>query len=212
LSPRHILENVYNLSMAMLIISSRRRGYKNIVGMKLTHGNHIAIVDIKDKGRIIDNCDGLITNDPEIYLKVSAADCLPIAINDPTTNSVGLVHAGWRGLENGVIKNALSLMETKFKVKSEKLIVFIGPFICQKHYEIKAEVSAKFTNYPQALKNVNGKTYLDLGIVAKKQLTNAGVKTKNIQFDGRCTFEDTTLSSFRRGDDFKRIYFYLRIP
>jgi copper oxidase (laccase) domain-containing protein len=73
----------------MLVISSKRKQYKNVVGMELTHGNHVANVGIEDKGIIIENCDGLITNDPEIYLKVSAADCLPIALFDPITNRRG---------------------------------------------------------------------------------------------------------------------------
>jgi hypothetical protein len=180
--------------------------------MELVHGKHVVAVGKKDIGKIIENCDGLITKDPAVFLKVSAADCLPVAFFDPVTNSIGLIHAGWRGLENGVIKSAINLMMEKYGSRAYKIVVFVGPFICQKHYEIKAEVSAKFANYPQALENVKGKTYLDLGIVAKKQLADAGVKTKNIQFDGRCTFEDMTLSSFRRGDGFKRTYFYLRIP
>ena len=143
-SPTHILENVYNLSMAILVISARRKRYKNIVGMKLNHGSRVVAVGKKNAGKIIKNCDGLITNDPEIYLKVSAADCLPIAFFDPSTNSIGLVHAGWRGLENGVIKNAVNLMKETFGSRVDKIVVFVGPYICQKHYEVKNDVYEKF--------------------------------------------------------------------
>ena len=211
-SPTDILENVYNLSIVMLVISSKRKQNENVVGMELVHGNHVVSVGKKDVGKIIENCDGLITNDPAIYLKVSAADCLPIALFDPLTDSIGLVHAGWRGLENGVIKNTVSLMKERFGSRAKEIVVFVGPFICQEHYEVKSDVYKKFLDYPAATKSVNGKTFLDLGAVAKKQLISSGVKSKNIQFDGRCTFEDKTLCSFRRGDAAKRTYFYLRIP
>lgn len=180
--------------------------------MRLNHGNNVVAVSKKDSGEIIENCDGLITKDTKIYLKVSAADCLPIAIFDPFTNSIGLVHAGWRGLENGVIENAVSLMKEKYGSRVDKIVVFVGPYICQRHYEVKDDVYKKFLDYPSAIKSAKGKTFLDLGAVAKKQLASSGVKSKNIQFDGRCTFEDKTLCSFRRGDVNKHTYFYLRIP
>jgi len=185
---------------------------KNIVRMQLVHGNRVVAVGRKDVGKIIDNCDGLITNSPEIYLALSAADCLPIALFDPITNSIGFIHAGWRGLEKGVIRNSINLMVEKFKVNSEKLIVYIGPFICQKHYEVKSDVSGKFFAYPTALRNINGKTFLDLGKVAKEQLVESGINKNNIWFDGRCTFEDKNLFSYRRGDIKDRINYLLKIP
>lgn len=196
----------------MLIVSAKKKYYKNVVSMKLTHGNRVVLVGKKDVGKTIKNCDGLITNSPEITLKLPTADCIPVSLFDPVTNSIGLVHAGWRGLYKGVIRNAIGLMHHKLNVKSENLIVYIGPFICQKHYEVKNDVSKFFSGYPKELKNIGGKTYLDLGAIAKKQLTNAGVKAKNIQFDGRCTYEDKNLYSYRRGDRGKYIYYLLKIP
>jgi YfiH family protein len=196
----------------MLIISAKKKNYKNAVGMKLMHGNNVAVVGKKDAGKIIENCDGLITNSPEIVLKLPTADCIPVSFFDPITNSIGLVHAGWRGLHKGVIGRAIALMVKKLKVKSKNLIVFVGSFICQNHYEVKNDVSKLFYKYPKVLKNIGGKTYLDLGGVAKKQLTDAGVKAKNIWFDGRCTYEDKNLFSYRRGDKGKYIYYFLKIP
>jgi YfiH family protein len=196
----------------MLTISLVKKNYKNAVGMKLVHGNNVAVVGKKDVGKTVENCDGLITNSPDIVLRLPTADCIPVSLFDPVTGSIGLVHAGWRGLYKGVIGRAIGLMEKKLKVKSKNLVVFVGPFICQKHYEVKDDVSIFFSKYPKVLKNTGGKTYLDLGRVAKKQLTDAGVRTKNIWFDGRCTYEDKNLYSYRRGDKGKYIYNLLKIP
>jgi len=202
LSPTHILENVYNLSMATL----------NVIGMQQVHEVKVVCVGKKDAGRIIKNCDGLITNSPEVILKISVADCLPIFFYNPSTNSIGLVHAGWRGLYKGIIKNAINLMNKKFGANPEDIFVFIGPHICQKHYEIKSDVYNKFKNYPKAIKKVKEKIYLDLGEIAGEQLTKFGVSESNIQIDENCTFEDKTLFSHRRGNAGKATSYLFRLP
>ncbi len=184
---------------------------KNEVGMVQTHGNRVVVVSKKDIGSSIKNCDGLLTNDPETVLKISVADCMPLAIFDPATNSIGLIHAGWRGLDRKIIKNAIDLMIKNFSVKPQNLHVEIGPHICQRHYEIKNDVAERFLNYPDTVKKENGKMFLDLAEVAKEQLIKSGVNKNKIKFDIRCTFEDLSLPSFRRGDMKKRIHYLLKV-
>jgi len=196
----------------MLTITPVKGEDGDIVSMKLVHGCKVTLVGEKDKGKIIENCDGLVTNTPEVSLRLSAADCIPVSLYDPITNSIGLIHAGWRGLYKGVIDSAVSLMEKKLKVRCTGLVVFIGPYICQKHYEVKDDVYTLFAGYTESLKRTGRKTFLDLGGVAKKQLINAGVKPEKIFFDGRCTCEDRNLFSFRRGDVGKYMYYILKIP
>ena len=184
---------------------------KNEVGMVQTHGNRVVVVSKKDIGSSIKNCDGLLTNDPETVLKISVADCIPLAIFDPATNSIGLIHAGWRGLDRKIIKNAIDLMIKNFSVKPQNLHVEIGPHICQRHYEIKSDVAERFLNYPDAIKKENGKMFLDLTEVAKEQLIKSGINKNKIKVDIRCTFEDLSLPSFRRGDMKKRIHYLLKV-
>jgi hypothetical protein len=176
-----------------------------MVKMEQIHGNRVVIVDKKSEGKTIKKCDGLITNLQGLSLSIRVADCLPIFFSSPTIDSIGLVHAGWRGLYKGIIGKAVK----KF---SKKPFVFIGPHICQKHYEIKSDVADKFKNYPKAIKKINGKIFLDLGEAAKEQLIESGVKKNNIKIDKTCTFEDKSLSSFRRGDLNKRTEYIFFLP
>ncbi len=184
---------------------------KNEVDMVQTHGSRVVVVSKKDIGKSIENCDGLLTNDPETVLKISVADCIPLALFDPVTNSIGLIHAGWRGLDGKIIKNAIDLMIKNFSVKPQNLRAEIGPHICQKHYEIKSDVAERFLDYPDAIKKENGKIFLDLAEVAKEQLIKSGVNKNKISIDFRCTFEDLSLSSFRRGDMKKRVHYLLKV-
>lgn len=186
----------------------------NIVKMEQVHGNKVVLVSAKHLGKTIKECDGLVTNSSDVTLRISVADCLPIFLSDNINNSIGLVHAGWRGLDNKIIEKTITLMNKKLKVKKENLNVYIGPHICQKHYEIKADVSAKFSAYPKAVTFKDTvfkgrRTFLDLGQVAKQQLKSLGVSVQNIKIDKECTFENKKLKSYRRGDKLGRnIYLF----
>ena len=197
--------------MILLLQRSKLSG-KNRVGMIQTHGNRVIGVSKKDAGRSIDDCDGLLTNDPQISLTISVADCIPLGLFDPVTASIGLVHAGWRGLDRKIIKNTVNLMVKKFSVESQNLQVEVGPHICQKHYEIRNDVAVRFSNYSGAIKRTKGKMFLDLAKVAKEQLEDCGVLAKSIKINKHCTYEDPSLPSYRRGDMKKRVHYLLRIP
>jgi len=177
--------------------------------MEQVHGSQVVRVSKKDDGKIIPNCDALITNDPAVKLCVRVADCLPIFVSDPTSNVKAVIHTGWRGLSKGIIKSAIKKMENQWKVENDKLRIFIGPHICQKHYEIKSDVVEKFKKYPKAIIQKDGKIFLDLAKVAKLQLLLLGIKKENIKIDKRCTFEDPKLFSYRRNKTKERNLFTL---
>ncbi len=205
------------------MIESKSVKEMNIIEMEQVHGDRVILVGKNNKTKInnsitdssvqtIKKCDGLITDDPNVVLSIRVADCLPIFFYSPTTNSIGLIHAGWRGLYKGIIGKTIEFLRKKLKTESQELFVFIGPHICQKHYEIKTDGAKKFSNYPKAIKKVKGKIYLDLEKIAKEQLISLGVKKNNIKIDRTCTYETKSLDSFRRGDLKKRTKYLFSLP
>ena len=178
--------------------------------MEQMHGGSAVRVDSNDGDKTIPACDALITNDPKVELVVRTADCLPLSVRDKKARAIGLIHAGWRGLEREIIAKTIRLMQKEFSSKPEDLKIFLGPHICKKHYEVKEDVASKFTKY-KALTTRVDKKYLDLAGIAAFQLTKLGVKTKNIKIDKRCTFEDKSLFSYRRGDVGKNNLFLFRL-
>lgn len=169
--------------------------------MQQVHGSRVVLVSKMNDGETIKDCDGLITNDPSVTLSVRTADCLPISIKDKNNKAIALIHAGWRGLNSGIIKNAIRLMKEKFRTNATSVQVVIGPHICVKHYEVGPEVSVLFDN----------KKNLDLSKVAINQLTELGVVRKNINVDRRCTFEDPDLPSFRKNKTSERLITELHV-
>ena len=51
----------------------------DLVLANLVHGNRVAVIDEENKGKIISECDGLVTDIPGIVLGVTAADCQALA-------------------------------------------------------------------------------------------------------------------------------------
>ena len=84
--------------------------------------------------------DGSYTNTPERVCTVMTADCLPILLCNVAGTEVAAIHAGWRGLAAGIVRNAVR----QFSSSSADLMVYLGPAISQQHFEVGAEVRRAF--------------------------------------------------------------------
>ena len=129
--------------------------------------------------------DALISNSNSIVLSIQVADCIPLFLADPLHGIIGLVHAGWRGIEKRIIPNTVNRIVQKGGSRKE-IIAFIGPSIRQCCFEIGPEVSKKFPI--DCLMNGNrDRSFLDLQRVAAKQLLGSQVWEKNILSSEECT-------------------------
>ncbi len=162
--------------------------YRNMITPILEHGSAIRRVTQKEKGKIINGYDGIATDDKELILSITVADCLPLFFIDPKKKAIALVHAGWRSLCGGIVRNTLDLFSREFSSKSRNIIVGIGPGICSRHFEVKEDVAVNFANYSQAIVRKSNQIHVDLKNVAKLQLVESGIDTGNIGVSPECTF------------------------
>src|SRR5579883_3506005 len=102
--------------------------HKTVVAQLAQH-NHVSIIKKMHQGSYIPQTDGLLTNDQNVFLTVTVADCLPIYLYDPKTKTVGLLHAGWKGLHANIIDNAIKTMIKEFRTQSRHMFAGIGPSI-----------------------------------------------------------------------------------
>jgi hypothetical protein len=138
-------------------------------------------------------------SEKNVYLSITIADCLPIVIFDPQKEVISLIHSGWKGLEKKITKKAIKKMEENFDVNSKELIVGIGPGIGVCHFEVKEDFPAKFKSFPEAIIKKDGKSYVDLKLIAKRQLEEAGIKPENIDISPVCTYcQADTYFSYRK--------------
>jgi hypothetical protein len=160
------------------------------IGANQTHSSNIKIIKktSSDNFLIVDNCDGLITNQKNTILTILTADCVPILLYDEVKNIVGAVHAGWRGTRDNIIKHCIESMILEFDSNPKDIIASIAPSIGICCYEVGDEVARYFTSYPLALTLKNNKKYnLDLAKINKIQLEEIGVLNKNIELSNICT-------------------------
>lgn len=169
---------------------------KNVISAELVHGSKIEVVD-RNSEEIIDGVDGLITQDPNVHLSITVADCVPVYFYEAGRNIVGVVHSGWRGTVAGVVDAAVKTI-TSLGGDSDKLVVALGPGINACHFEIQSDVLEKFSIHPDSIEHRDEKMFVDLKRIIIEQLTNLGVKPANIENHPDCTMEGDRYFSFRR--------------
>ena len=150
--------------------------------------------------------DAVWTDQPGLVLAVMTADCLPILITNQSGSLVCAVHAGWRGLVDGILANTLA----ELPEKPQNLIAWIGPAISQRHFQVGDEVRQAFlqqnVDNDKAFirdKSASGKWLADLPEMAQSQLTSMGVN-KVVQ-SGLCTYDDPRFFSYRKQGQTGRI-------
>jgi polyphenol oxidase len=185
-------------------VTRSRRAFANALDLTLeslvvagaVHGAQVARVHHPTD--VINNVDALITDQPQIGLFATFADCYPIVLWDATHRAAGLVHAGWRGTAAGVARAAIRAMTAEFSSRPEDIRAGIGPGICGKCYEVGEEVATQFD--PRFTSGVRrGKFMLDLAAANRAQMEDLGVREI---FDiNLCTKESDFLPSHRRNAD-----------
>ena len=79
--------------------------------------------------------DALVTAAPEVAIAVFTADCAPIALSSPE-GVVAIAHAGWRGLEAGIVETTVDAMR---RMGATRVDAVLGPCIRPGCYEFGEE-------------------------------------------------------------------------
>jgi YfiH family protein len=153
--------------------------------LEQTHSTDCVIVE-QDSNR---NADAAITTRPNTVLAILTADCLPIVLTNHLGTEVAAIHAGWRGLANGIIESTIHKMQSP----AATLIAWVGPAICQDCYQTGADVERQFiSQYPfsqPAFLHNNQAIYANLPDIAEKILTHIGVS--QVFQSEQCSYETT---------------------
>ncbi len=157
------------------------------------HGNKVINID---KGEQCLTADASYSLKPEAVCVVLTADCLPVLLCNEQGAKIAAVHAGWRGLLNGVIENAVS------ELKDNNLMAWLGPAIGPECFEVGDEVFDIFFNKSHLFSSAfqskgQAKWLLDIYKLARLMLNNVGVK--KIYGGNFCTMtEQKQFFSYRR--------------
>jgi YfiH family protein len=104
------------------------------VAAEQVHGSLVARVDTHDAVPI-PGADGLVTNRPGLCLAIYVADCAAVYIADRQARAIGLLHAGKKGTELGIVPRAITTMRQAFGSDPSEIVMQISPCIRPPNYE-----------------------------------------------------------------------------
>ncbi len=171
--------------------------------LKQVHGLRVARLDGKP---VMEPADAAVASIPGEACTVMTADCLPVLFCDRAGTTVAAAHAGWRGLEAGVLEATVKAMQ----VPVDELLIWFGPAIGPKTYEVGEDVRQAFVardpGAASAFKpgNGDGKWMCDLYMLARQRLLSLGAW----RFFGGdlCTYTDQErFFSYRRDGECGRM-------
>lgn len=170
-----------------------------VISAEIIHSSCAKVVD-RNSPRIVKGVDALVTNDKNIFLAVTVADCIPIYFYDKEKKMMGIAHAGWRGIIGGIAKNVLIEMN-KLGSNNKDIEIVLGPGLQKCHFEIQNDILDKFKDKKDFIFKENNKIFVDLFGIIKKELIDRGVLEKNIFDIGECTYcNKNRFFSYRRDD------------
>ena len=174
------------------------------------HGREVVDAGAFDGAPVVE-ADAAIATRPGVVCAIQTADCLPVLFADVEGRAVGAAHAGWRGLQGGVLQNTAARMRA---AGAGQIVAWLGAAIGPASFEVGADVLQAFADaVPQggadsaahlaqtqacfvAIPQRPGKYLADIYQLARIALREAGVT--QVYGGGLCTVNDRNCYSYRR--------------
>jgi YfiH family protein len=172
----------------------------------LVHGNTVRVVSHEDAGADLVHADAMVTQARGLALTLRFADCVPVLFHDPAKGAIGIAHAGWKGIVNGVLPETVHAMQRAFGSQLHDIIAGVGPCIGPDKFEVGEDVAVQIqaaVSVPVIVRQggdhpvtpspphpvTQTKPRVDLWQAAEVQLKDAGVG--QVEIAGICTASNT---------------------
>lgn len=157
-------------------VERRRRGLVDIPCTWLSQVHGSSVVTVTKPGQHVGApADAAVTATSGLSLAIQTADCAPIALIAP--GALGVVHAGWRGLQSGVVRNAVLAIE---RLTDGPIRAVVGPCIHPECYGFgAAELDELAELFGEEVRSTtsDGEPALDLPSGVKSALRMSGVES-----------------------------------
>jgi len=145
------------------------------IWLQQTHSTEVLNLDKLEQLTDPPIADAAFTSQENKACVIMTADCLPILIAERNGKGVLAIHAGWKGLANGIIQKAIEKFTQELNIKSTECCVWLGPAISQNYFEVGLDVYSVFIDKsPEAKKAFiakgNNKFLCDIYHLARLEL------------------------------------------
>jgi polyphenol oxidase len=178
-------------------------GACTVVHARQVHGGGVRFHDGGAPGlHLVPPVDGHMTCTPGVLLAVTVADCVPVFLVAERPRAVAVLHAGWRGVAEGILEAGIRGFQERLGLEPEALHLHLGPAIGGPAYEVGPEVHRALGREDPGVP-----TPLDLRAILVERALRAGVLPARIGYSERCTRTDPLLFSHRGGDAMRQVAF-----
>lgn len=138
----------------------------------------------------IEGTDAMVTSLTGMPLTMFFADCVPVVLVQPAARIVGIAHAGWRGVSEGVLEATVAEMCDAYSCDPAHLLAYVGPSIGPCCYEVGNDRVELFRRrFGRGA--VAEDDRVDLGGLVETSLDRLGVQPENIAAVRLCTADNT---------------------
>lgn len=192
-------------------VNQNKERIANVMGISVenlyipyqTHEDKTLVIDKvfldksnQEKAELLKGIDALITDQKNICIGITTADCVPILIYDSKKNILAAAHAGWKGTVAKIAYKTVEKMIKTFACNPNDLIAGIGPCISSECFEVGEEVVEIFRKSGFTTKDIGyrnsetGKMHFNLELTNKLILNEAGIPFENIECANLCTYSN----------------------
>lgn len=164
------------------------------------HQTHTDIVEkVINSAQVLEEVDGVITNQKNITLCTTSADCTSLLFYDPVKKVIADTHSGWRGTLQKIGQKTVTKMIKEYGSNPIDIICCICPCIQKCHFEVEEDVMNLFSEQfhdiiakdqiieKGKIKNGKQKYQIDTTKINQYLLKQIGLKEENIINSNLCT-------------------------
>ena len=169
--------------------------------LKQVHGTAVVAAH---RATGVPEADGSVTDRRGVVCAILTADCLPVLLCDQDGTRVAALHAGWRGLVDGMLESGVAALGG-----AEGLMAWLGPAIGPDAFQVGAEVRQAFLARDEGAapcfrEDQEGRWRADLYALAARRLATVGVHA--VYGGDHCTHtEAARFYSYRRDGETGRM-------
>lgn len=186
--------------------------YNNIVKTNQVHKDVVKKVNEKINKNAPDffeenyqGTDGLVTNQKNLAICATNADCIVLMMYDKTKKVIANVHSGWRGTVQSIAAKTIDKMEELYSCNPKDIICCISPSIRSCHFEVDEDVkdifNKSFKNLDNVIEEHNDKWHIDTVKINIDMLKEKGLREENIIDSKICTVCNSNLIHSYRGSN-----------
>ena len=156
---------------------------------------------------VLDSVDGHATRQSGVLLTVTVADCVPVYLAVPGSGLVALLHAGWRGIADEILEQAIATIGSVARVHHRDIVMHCGVSICGNCYEVGSEVAEALSG-----RHDGAPTAVDLRAILTTRAVTLGVGAVTVSAYCTAHHNDRFFSHRKSGGKDGRVVAYLGRP